>query len=88
MSAQAPRRRTRRFLFKRRKYCKFCETKVDPIDYKDIRTLQNYIPERAKILPRRVSGTFDGKPAAGLTWTWETIAVDEPLPAELFAAKK
>ena len=27
------------------------------IDYKDLRTLQNYIPERAKILPRRVSGT-------------------------------
>jgi small subunit ribosomal protein S18 len=49
--------RGRRFLFKRRKYCKFCESKVDTIDYKDLRTLQNYIPERAKILPRRVSGT-------------------------------
>lgn len=53
----APRRRGRRFLFKRRKYCKFCESKVDGIDYKDLRTLQNYIPERGKILPRRVSGT-------------------------------
>ena len=51
------RRRGRRFLFQRRKYCKFCESKVEQIDYKDIRTLQNYIPERAKILPRRVSGT-------------------------------
>jgi len=49
--------RGRRFLFKRRKYCTFCESKVDHIDYKDLRTLQNYIPERAKILPRRVSGT-------------------------------
>ena len=49
--------RGRRFLFKRRKYCKFCESKVDVIDYKDLRTLQNYNPERAKILPRRVSGT-------------------------------
>ncbi|MBK8098000.1 MAG: hypothetical protein IPK26_12885 [Planctomycetes bacterium] len=39
-------------------------------------------------LPRKVSGTFDGKPAAGLTWTWETIAVDEPLPAALFATAK
>jgi small subunit ribosomal protein S18 len=57
MSSATPRRRARRFVFKRRKYCKFCETKVEPIDYKDIRTLQNYIPERAKILPRRVSGT-------------------------------
>ncbi|UCF66193.1 MAG: 30S ribosomal protein S18 [Acidobacteriota bacterium] len=51
------RRRGRRFLFRRQKYCKFCESKVDLIDYKDLRTLQNYIPERAKILPRRTSGT-------------------------------
>lgn len=51
------RRRGRRFLFRRRKFCKFCESKVDTIDYKDLRTLQNYIPERGKILPRRVSGT-------------------------------
>jgi len=51
-----PRRRGRRFLFRRRKFCKFCEAKVDTIDYKDLRTLQNYIPERAKVLPRRVSG--------------------------------
>ena len=47
----------RRFLFRRRKYCKFCEEKATWIDYKDLRTLQNYIPERAKILPRRISGT-------------------------------
>jgi small subunit ribosomal protein S18 len=55
--AGGSRRRGRRFLFSRRKYCKFCEAKVETIDYKDLRTLQNYIPERAKILPRRVSGT-------------------------------
>lgn len=47
----------RRFLFRRRKYCKFCEDKVKWIDYKDLRTLQNYTPERSKILPRRISGT-------------------------------
>jgi small subunit ribosomal protein S18 len=55
-----PRRRfggRRRFLFRRRKYCKFCEQKVSYIDYKDIKTLQNYTPERSKILPRRISGT-------------------------------
>lgn len=56
-SGTQARRRGRRFLFQRRKYCKFCEAKVEGIDYKDLRTLQNYIPERAKILPRRVSGT-------------------------------
>jgi len=44
----------RRFLFRRRKYCK---DKAQWVDYKDIRTLQNYIPERAKVLPRRISGT-------------------------------
>jgi small subunit ribosomal protein S18 len=46
-----------RFLFRRRKYCKFCEQKVEWIDHKDLKTLQNYTPERAKILPRRISGT-------------------------------
>jgi small subunit ribosomal protein S18 len=46
-----------RFLFRRRKYCKFCEAKAEWIDYKDLKTLQNYTPERAKILPRRISGT-------------------------------
>ena len=47
----------RRFYFRRRKYCKFCESKVAYIDYKDLKTLQNYTPERSKILPRRISGT-------------------------------
>ena len=47
----------KRMLFRRRKYCKFCEEKVDYIDFKDQRLLQNYTPERGKILPRRISGT-------------------------------
>ena len=47
----------RRFLFRRKKYCKFCEAKSKYIDHKDLKTLQNYTPERAKILPRRISGT-------------------------------
>jgi small subunit ribosomal protein S18 len=47
----------RQFLFRRRKYCKFCEAKATYIDYKDLKTLQNYTPERSKILPRRISGT-------------------------------
>jgi len=46
----------RRFLFRRRKYCKFCEAKTQWIDHKDLKTLQNYTPERSKILPRRISG--------------------------------
>ena len=47
----------RRFLFRRKKYCKFCESKAKWIDHKDLKTLQNYVPERSKILPRRISGT-------------------------------
>ena len=47
----------RKFLFRRRKFCKFCEDKVNYIDFKDVRLLQSYIPERGKILPRRTSGT-------------------------------
>jgi small subunit ribosomal protein S18 len=40
----------------RRRICRFCIEKVDIIDFKDMRLLQNYIPERGKILPRRISG--------------------------------
>ena len=41
----------------RRKVCSFCVDKVDTIDYKDVAKLRKYISERAKILPRRVTGT-------------------------------
>ncbi|MFB0517822.1 MAG: 30S ribosomal protein S18 [Acidobacteriota bacterium] len=47
----------RRFTYRRRKVCKFCVNKIDEIDYKDVRLLQEYIPGRGKILPRRISGT-------------------------------
>jgi small subunit ribosomal protein S18 len=43
-------------LFRRRKVCKFCADKIDYIDYKDVRLLAPFLPERAKILPRRISG--------------------------------
>lgn len=46
----------RRFV-RARKSCRFCADKVDYIDYKDGRLLGSYIPERGKILPRRISGT-------------------------------
>lgn len=45
----------RRFVRQRRS-CKFCGDKIDYIDYKDSRTLSGYVPERGKILPRRISG--------------------------------
>ncbi|MCX6552901.1 MAG: 30S ribosomal protein S18 [Acidobacteria bacterium] len=43
-------------MFRRRKICKFCTEKVDYIDYKDAKMLLPFVPERAKILPRRISG--------------------------------
>ena len=41
----------------RRKVCGFCREKIDLIDYKDVKLLQGFVPERGKILPRRISGT-------------------------------
>ena len=42
---------------KRKKVCLFCAEKAENIDYKDVAKLRKFISERAKILPRRVSGT-------------------------------
>jgi small subunit ribosomal protein S18 len=41
----------------RQKVCAFCVDRVEVIDYKDIKRLQRYLSERAKILPRRRTGT-------------------------------
>lgn len=40
-----------------RKVCQFCVDKIDYIDYKDVARLRRFMSERAKILPRRVTGT-------------------------------
>ena len=50
-------RRGRRHFIRRKKFCRFCVEKIDYIDYKDTRLLTSFIPERGKILPRRISGT-------------------------------
>lgn len=42
---------------KRKKVCAFCADKIDEIDYKDTLRLRKFTSERAKILPRRVTGT-------------------------------
>jgi small subunit ribosomal protein S18 len=47
----------RRTLFRRRKVCKFCADKIDDINYKDVKLLGPFVPERGKVLPRRISGT-------------------------------
>ena len=41
----------------RKKVCSFCVDRVEHIDYKDVARLRKYVSERAKIIPRRVTGT-------------------------------
>ena len=38
------------------KVCKFCENKDYDFNYKNEKKLRNYITERGKIIPRRMSG--------------------------------
>ena len=47
----------RRYFFRRRKVCKFCADKIDYVDYKDVKLLSSFVPERGKVLPRRMFGT-------------------------------
>ena len=46
----------KRQYFRRTKVCKFCVEKIDHIDYKDVRMLSQFVPERGKIMPLRISG--------------------------------
>ena len=41
----------------RKKVCAFCVDKVEEIDYQDVQKLRMFTSDRAKILPRSVSGT-------------------------------
>ncbi|MDJ0622077.1 MAG: 30S ribosomal protein S18 [Desulfocapsaceae bacterium] len=51
--AQRPQKK----LFSRKKVCRFCADKELGIDYKDVKTLRNFVSERGKIIPRRIVGT-------------------------------
>ena len=42
---------------RRRKVCSFCADKTVQIDYKEVNRLRRYLSERAKIEPRRKTGT-------------------------------
>ena len=50
-----PRRKRKQF-YVRRKVCRFCVDSALPIDYKDVNTLKQFVTERGKIIPRRISG--------------------------------
>ena len=52
-----PPRRKKKTFFRRRKFCKFTAEHIEYIDYKDVKVIQKYVLESAKIIPRRISGT-------------------------------
>jgi small subunit ribosomal protein S18 len=47
----------RRYFYRRKRVCRFCAEKMDFIDFKDISLLQSFVPERGRIMPRRITGT-------------------------------
>jgi small subunit ribosomal protein S18 len=40
----------------KKRYCKYCEAKVDFMDYKDVANIRFSLSERYKIMPRRLTG--------------------------------
>ncbi len=41
----------------RKKFCRFCAEKELQLDYKNVYLIKQFISERGKIVPRRISGT-------------------------------
>jgi len=52
----------------RSKSCFFCANKDKTIDYKDIKTLQRFISDRGKIIPRRITGNCAARAIALLPY--------------------
>ena len=57
MEKERTERNDRRNRQSRKKVCAFCMDKIENIDYKDVPRLKRYLSDRAKIIPRRVTGT-------------------------------
>ena len=57
MEKERTERNDRRNRKSRKKVCAFCMDKIEHIDYKDVPRLRRYLSDRAKIIPRRVTGT-------------------------------
>jgi small subunit ribosomal protein S18 len=55
--SEGDRGKPKRRMFTRRKACRFCTDKDFKADYKNPKLLSAFISERAKIVPRRISGT-------------------------------
>lgn len=43
--------------FRKQKVCKWCVDKIEAVDFKDAKRLRNFITDRGKIIPRRISGS-------------------------------
>src|SRR5437879_6050134 len=61
--------RGKRQYFRKKKVCKFCVEKMDFIDYKRADILSQFVQERGKILPRRMTG------ASGRHQRWLGVAI-------------
>ena len=48
--------RPQKKFFHRRKFCRFCTDSTIQIDYQNTQTLRDFITERGKITPRRITG--------------------------------
>ncbi len=42
--------------FRRKKFCPFSAGKIKEIDYKDLKTLKDYVMESGRIVPSRITG--------------------------------
>lgn len=56
MIMQQRRHPRKRKPYHRRKVCRFCAEHATEIDYKDVRVLKNFVTERGKLIPRRITG--------------------------------
>lgn len=59
VSGRLLRKKARRLSFAPKKHCRFCGRRQEPenmLDYKNVSLLKNFLTERGKILPSRISG--------------------------------
>lgn len=52
--------RPQRKFFHKKKFCKFCNDSNLKIDYKNYMLLRDFLTERGKIMPRRITGNCAG----------------------------
>jgi small subunit ribosomal protein S18 len=49
--------RPQKKFFHKRKFCRFCSDSNLKIEYKDPQSLRDFLTERGKIMPRRITGS-------------------------------